>query len=1201
MLKDIRLHLDEDEEQQNQREQQLSELILTHSRRNQTAFSLYMPSLMTFVDQTQSQNISLVVNKLGQLNMVDFGSGRVFYGAKPDEEIARQYDLIAEKCLYKSFSQQIASASLQQPESPKTMRDIESYEFWQQRIPMPEEAEVVVVLGLGKGEHIKYLLENHKIKHLIIYEPEVQYFKCSTLAMDWTPLLEKAASQGTAIYMQLEKDGRDLLKDMLELHEHTQHSLTGFYLYRHYNHPIFNAIETNLCSLSWSQLQEQGFKLNQLEKTSDFLPSWTQPLDPSEYQLMCKPSQRFNKNLQAFEKYMPKVAEEFSDYQPADWFAVRNSVGQINIIHHASLTPWYGDSPKQECETSFAHFQSHPNKDDMVLGYKRGKHDHYLHVQYVAKTQDLLNEIEGDKGKLPDDLQSLIVFGIGVGYQLESLFAQHKIENLFLCEPNRDFFYASLHAIDWADILAKVDDSGGRLFINVGDAGDHLFRDLLSKFYAIGPYMLANTYFYQGYYNSGLVEAVAQLREQLQVVISVGEYYDHSKYGIAHTSQNIIAGCPMLVSNPESQLQPKTLEVPVFVVGNGPSLDTSIEIIKRFANQAIIVSCGTALMSLYRQGITPDFHAEIEQNRATHDWVSRIGDPEFLQKITLISCNGIHPDTMPLFKDTYIAFKAGESSSFSALKVLGAENYHQLEFAFPTVSNFVVNLFATIGMNVMYFFGLDLGFADQKKHHSQFSGYYKDGKEIFDYVASHNASLVVPGNFRSQVFTKYEFKMSKTIIEQSLENKKIDCYNCSDGAKIEGSNSLLPEHVLITTTSDDKREGIEDIKSNAFFASASANYKNDFTKQFNKTLLEQEFDSILDKLSQPFESVKQAEEFVNHQRAMLLASYEHGNSLFFYYMYGTSNHANAVFVKLAHGFKDETKTLEMLNKARQEWRHFVSRVLNEDIQQDLFQQLDVTYSEADDRVNVLLEQRYKNQPLSHVVYFEKETLGSAMLADFSPQNQHKINMLRDPTELTQPQYKDWSKVYCALSAGDFTQTGGKHPYNHLTDLFVVITSTGFNVSDWQDLSEHSTNSVMWWMLTPKDTEQQILLDGKESLILDTDLPYRMTRCMQSTSDFWLLIPKRPVLYPLLENREQVGSYQYVADRLAEIKHFVNFPHYLAVPRKGVISEPTIRDNLGSRGQYFQRSILPEDLYSFVAEPDLEKRTRLVSDWVSEGS
>jgi hypothetical protein len=504
-------------------------------------------------------------------------------------------------------------------------------------------------------------------------------------------------------------------------------------------------------------------------------------------------------------------------------------------------------------------------------------------------------------GALPDKVPSIIMFGLGVGYQLEKLLDEHTVEKLFICEPNPDFFYASLFAIDWQVIFETVEKSETRIYLNIGDDGTNLFRDLLSQFYAIGPYILNSTYFYQSYYNASLNSAISQLREQLQIVISMGEYFDHAYYGIAHTKEGMRRKIPVLAANPSSKLNYDDKEVPIFIVGNGPSLDSSIDAIKEWQGQAIVVSCGTALQALHRHGITPDFHAEIEQNRSTFDWAVLIGDLDYLKNITLISCNGIHPDTCDLYKDVMIAFKEGESSTVSALNVLGRENFTTLLNAFPTVSNFAIDLFSTIGFTSIYLIGVDLGFVDVKHHHSKSSGYYQEnGDETYDYSDSANTSLIVPGNFRPKVNTKHEFKVSKQVIEQviSAKPKRQEFYNCSDGAKIQGSLPIRPDELLIVVTESQKAHVIEKLNTSIFSIKNIGNFVENFEKMFSQELLTEELGAFKTLLEKDVICKEDLELVIDKQKEMLFESYKKGKSLLFYYLYGTVNYANAIFTKL---------------------------------------------------------------------------------------------------------------------------------------------------------------------------------------------------------------------------------------------------------------------------------------------------------------
>ncbi|MCF2948121.1 DUF115 domain-containing protein [Paraglaciecola aquimarina] len=916
MLKDIRFHIEKDELKQAEIEAAHAANLERTLRQNVNAFQRHIPSVVPIISNTSTSSISVVCNKHGELNIVDFGIGRVLYGQHPKHEIHQQYKSFCERAPYADFSQQ--TKVLNDSAATIELKKLPAYHQFTKQTSFPDSAKLVIVLGLGLGHHIVDLIDNHNIEHLVIYEPEIQYAKCSAMTIEWQKILEKAKRQNTGLYFQFGKDGRDLLSDINELREHVL--VEGAYLYQHYNHPIFNAISQQLLSTSWDELTDKGFSFNQFNKAGSYCPVWSESVDVDVYSDVDINADVFQGNLAAFEKYFPDIYKEFKSYKPKHWLPVVHENGEVNLIIMDRLVPLHGKSPVNESQGNFNGFKQYPNKDGLIFGYHGNKLRDYLHYRFVAKSETLLDEFEEDVGELPETIKSIILFGLGCGYQLDNLMNQHTVEKLFICEPNRDFFYASLFAIDWSEILEKIDKSESRIYLNIGDDGSNLFRDLLNQFYSIGPYILSNTYFYQCYYNDSLNEAISQLREQLQVVISMGEYFDHARYGITHTKEALLQGYHFLKSSPSQYLTYDDQQVPVFIVGNGPSVDHAINAIKENQNKAIIVSCGTALQVLYKHGIVPDFHAEIEQNRATFDWASRIKNPEYLKQINLLSCNGIHPDTCKLYKDVYIAFKTGESSSVSSLAVLGESNYESLAFAFPTVANFALNLFTKIGCQQIYLIGIDLGFVKKGEHHSKSSGYYSEGgKQLYDYDAKGNTSLQVPGNFRKTVFTKYEFKVSKVILEQTLaECSAVECYNLADGALIKGAIPLAVDNILLTTDESAKTQFL-DSKSKAYADVQEEEFRQLYDSKFTVEQLTKDIDNFEKIIKRDVTTMEDAFQVIEDQRKAIFESYKSGKSLLFYLFYGTLNYANALLSKIIYASSDHEKVLARFNDAKEMW------------------------------------------------------------------------------------------------------------------------------------------------------------------------------------------------------------------------------------------------------------------------------------------
>lgn len=920
MLKNIRLHLAKQDSDQEEIEKKMATEMEFLQRDNINTLQRFIPSLMPYVQELKSTNISVFCNKYGQTNIVDYSLGRVFYGEKPEEEVQMQITHFENHAQFIQFDNskksELADDTLQQ------FRDnIAHYNSLEK---LPSNFDCLVILGCGLGQHINYMVNHYDIKHIIIYEPEAQYLNSSMLTNSWRNLLNVAKSKNTNIYFQVLKDGRDLMSDIDDLRTHF--NIDGFFLYKHYNHEIFDKIAIQLTQKPWSQLEEMGFSFQAKNNIANYIPQWTYPLSPQQYSPITD-SELYRENLSIFKGFFPDVYQQMQEFAPTSWFPVELPGGEISIVHREHLVSWYSHQPKDDCRKNYELFSEQPHKDGLILSYNGKKLSHYLHYQFVAKSENLLNEVKEEEGALPYKIQSIILFGLGVGYQLEELFQNHEIEHIFICEPNIDFFHASLFAIDWRSLLKKIAESETRIYLNIGDDGSNLMRDLLNQFYSIGPYILNNTYFYQCYYNGNLNAALAQLREQLKIVISMGEYFDHAYYGITQTVTTIESGYSLLKREAKNILSFDDKATPVFIVGNGPSLDGSIELLKEEADNAIIVSCGTSLKVLYKHGIVPDFHAEIEQNRTTFDWATLVGDKQYLKQINLLSCNGIHPDTCKLYKDVLIIFKEGESSTVSTLEVLGEEHYEILDYAFPTVANFAVNLFTRLNFESLYLIGVDLGFIDNKYHHSKDSGYYlEDGKELYDYAQQNNTSIQTPGNFRKLVSTKLEFKIAKQIMESSIQKsgRQNHVYNCSDGALINGTQPLYIDNILLMSTPQQKRKSVDKLTYKAFQKIDVHKFRSSYQAKYATDKLERELAHFEQHLNEEITTKEQASKFIDKQKEILFDSYKDGGSLLFYFLFGTVNFANAALVKLLYASTSEEDSVSYFNKEKELWRNCLS-------------------------------------------------------------------------------------------------------------------------------------------------------------------------------------------------------------------------------------------------------------------------------------
>nr|MDC2855947.1 DUF115 domain-containing protein [Ningiella sp. W23] len=104
---------------------------------------------------------------------------------------------------------------------------------------------------------------------------------------------------------------------------------------------------------------------------------------------------------------------------------------------------------------------------------------------------------------------------------------------------------------------------------------------------------------------------------------------------------------------------------PVYIVANGPSLDSAIEFLKTNQNNIIIISCGTALRALLSNNIKPDIHIEMERTAGLLEWIESInrtsGLTTKLDEINIIALNTVYDNILKRFRSAYLLSKVNDA------------------------------------------------------------------------------------------------------------------------------------------------------------------------------------------------------------------------------------------------------------------------------------------------------------------------------------------------------------------------------------------------------------------------------------------------------------------------------------------------------------------------------------------------------------
>lgn len=561
---------------------------------------------------------------------------------------------------------------------------------------------------------------------------------------------------------------------------------------------------------------------------------------------------RFNRNIEAFRKYIPDVAKTFECYTPKtnmDFFCLKNEIP--NLIFTDSNDILYKTADPFE----LTHYQVSNiinNSNINQLRYQI-EYDPYgqLHFKYNNRLVEIEQSVIRDKTVTPKQIESLpncVMLGIGLGYPLADLYNQVEIANLIIVEPNTDIFYASLQAFEWAPFLDYIFENKLGIHLMLGQNSDQFFIDL-ERFYERHGRFLSGTWLgFIHYSNKKVKEFISLFDKHYRSINAAMGFTDDHLFGASHACYAVLNEKNFVLNTP---LKEEYRNKPVFIIGSGPSLDHDIPFIRKYQDKAVIIACGTAIDALYHAGIKPDFYANTERTPQIKQALSTISDKEFFDDIVLLTGDVCHPYTLNEFKHTAIFGKPDEPFyPYFAMNFPEFRKVQHIQLMNPLVGNMGLSGAIFFGFNNLYLFGLDNGKkTGTNSMHSEFTSLYK-ARGVGDTGGNYTITKTVPANFGGTCETGYLFDLSRRNMDFVLQMEKLSrpdviCHNCSDGALLEQAKPIHSEDLK------DLFDRLPDIDKKELFAyitqektSKISLSKELITKAFNNEIFTQTCNKI---------------------------------------------------------------------------------------------------------------------------------------------------------------------------------------------------------------------------------------------------------------------------------------------------------------------------------------------------------------------
>lgn len=378
--------------------------------------------------------------------------------------------------------------------------------------------------------------------------------------------------------------------------------------------------------------------------------------------------------------------------------------------------------------------------------------------------------------------------GVGLGYLFAEIYKKIDIANLIVIEPNKDVFFASLHTFDWKNFLLKFErDNKSISFIledDINIIGLGFYRFFLQRgLFHVG----ANFIYYHCEDELNLKIHKELVLKYIQIPSAFG-FFDDRIFGIAHASYSLSRKKNFVI---KKDMPKEYQNIPVFIIGSGPSLDNDLPFIRKYQDKALVIACGTAIDVLYHAGIMADFFANTERVPEIFQSLSIIPDKNYFKDIILLCSNVTHPSVVDFFSQTAIFDKKDENFGGYLSANLSLTEIDSVSHMNPMVGNMGLSGAIKLGFKKIYLFGLDNGKkVGQQSIHSIYTTLYKKRgySEDNDF---YKTNKYIEANFGGECETNDLFlnsiSMMKISIGLFLEQEGTSCFNCSDGALIDGA------------------------------------------------------------------------------------------------------------------------------------------------------------------------------------------------------------------------------------------------------------------------------------------------------------------------------------------------------------------------------------------------------------------------------
>ena len=374
---------------------------------------------------------------------------------------------------------------------------------------------------------------------------------------------------------------------------------------------------------------------------------------------------------------------------------------------------------------------------------------------------------------------SVIALGTGSGEFLLRMLRETKPYSFHVLLTDWHDFFSSFYHIDWSDLSAQLASENVKFSVTCVANLD----DFLAKLRQNGLFYLDHSYvFCSPSTDSKLVEFSQELNGS-----TLRNWIRYLGYTLDEYNM-IVQAADTLQREPKCYFKPpKPLKGKFVVCGSGPSLDYSINELKRLQQSHLIVCGGSSYKALVEAGIRVDFLTLMERDydignddySGFHDSIG--GAPDSVHLVMAAECYHKMLDTFPKHCTFF-------RSSLTSANIYASTGRQLIPLEGPEAVNTAVSLCVQLGAQQVLLVGVDLGSTSS------------DSTRSVHVLGTSNRTFdkTCKGNFSESAYTCDSMINVKYVLEVLAKNvknkayfpddstKATKLYNASDGVLIDG-------------------------------------------------------------------------------------------------------------------------------------------------------------------------------------------------------------------------------------------------------------------------------------------------------------------------------------------------------------------------------------------------------------------------------